>query len=131
MPVLFYIIIGLVIVTIYLVIWPTIRYFFAEVKARCKPKYFPYSHVVITGCGTGLGKALVEKIFQRGAMITMIGKDKAKLQQLMKEIDVSTLLVNLIIVKLGQSTVPLINYVACDITTLSSKKISNILDCAE
>ena len=131
MPVLFYIIIGLVIVTIYLVIWPTIRYFFAEVKARGKPKYFPYSHVVITGCGTGLGKALVEKIFQRGAMITMIGKDKAKLQQLMKEIDVSTLLVNLIIVKLGQSTVPLINYVACDITTLSSKKISNILDCAE
>jgi len=86
-PVLFYIILSLILCICYLVIWPVCRYFLTEIKARCKPKYFPYSHVVITGCGTGLGKALVEKIFQRGAMITMIGKDKAKLQQVVKEID--------------------------------------------
>lgn len=29
------------------------------IRALCHPITFPYKHVVITGCGTGLGKALV------------------------------------------------------------------------
>jgi hypothetical protein len=90
-PMFFYIIIGAVIFISYMIIWPTCRYAALNIKARCKPTHFPYEHVVITGCGTGLGKALVDKIFHRGAVITMIGKDKTKLQQVQKEIDVSNL----------------------------------------
>jgi len=50
---------------------------------------FAYQHVLITGCGTGLGKSLVQGIFTRGAVVTMIGKDAKKLEQLKKELDVS------------------------------------------
>ena len=40
---------------------------------------FPYQHVIITGCGSGLGKALVSEIYERGAYITMFGRDAVKL----------------------------------------------------
>ena len=43
---------------------------------------FSYQHVVVTGGGTGLGKALVQGIFTRGAIVTMVGKDEEKLEQL-------------------------------------------------
>ena len=52
---------------------------------------FSYKHVLITGCGTGLGRSLVQEIFTRGAVITMIGKDEAKLRKLAQELDVSNL----------------------------------------
>ena len=45
--------------------------------------------MVITGGGTGLGKTLVQGIFTRGAMVTMVGKDEHKLEQLARELDVS------------------------------------------
>ena len=50
---------------------------------------FSYQHVVITGGGTGLGKTLVQGIFTRGAIVTMVGKDEHKLEQLARELDVS------------------------------------------
>ena len=50
---------------------------------------FPYKHVLITGCGTGLGKALVQELFLKGAYITMIGRDSEKLQRVASSIDVS------------------------------------------
>jgi short-subunit dehydrogenase len=78
-------------------------------KAYCRPTMFSYQHVVITGCGTGLGRSLVQKIFTRGAVITMIGKDKAKLKQLRDELDP------------GLSTIPLINVITCDISQLDTR----------
>ena len=51
-----------------------------QVKAFCKPVMFSYQHVVITGGGTGLGKTLVQGIFTRGAIVTMVGKDEEKLE---------------------------------------------------
>jgi D-arabinose 1-dehydrogenase-like Zn-dependent alcohol dehydrogenase len=52
------------------------------IRALCHPITFPYKHVLITGCGTGLGKALVQEIFMKGAVITMIGRDQEKLIKL-------------------------------------------------
>jgi hypothetical protein len=60
-------------------IYPLIVYIVKSIKAICHPIMFPYKHVVITGCGTGLGKALVQEIYMKGAYITMIGRDKDKL----------------------------------------------------
>jgi len=60
-------------------IYPLIVHIVKSVKAVCHPIMFPYKHVVITGCGTGLGKALVQEIYMKGAYITMIGRDKEKL----------------------------------------------------
>jgi D-arabinose 1-dehydrogenase-like Zn-dependent alcohol dehydrogenase len=59
------------------------------IKAICHPITFPYKHVLITGCGTGLGKALVQEIFMKGAFITMIGRDQEKLLKLAEQVDVS------------------------------------------
>ena len=61
------------------IIYPTIVYFIKYIKALCNPITFPYKHVLITGCGTGLGRALVSEIYMKGAYITMIGRDKEKL----------------------------------------------------
>ena len=55
---------------------------------------FSYQHVVVTGGGTGLGKALVQGIFTRGAIVTMVGKDEEKLEQLRNELDVSIVFQN-------------------------------------
>lgn len=52
------------------------------IKAVCHPITFPYKHVLITGCGDGLGKALVQEIFMKGAYITMIGRNQEKLLKL-------------------------------------------------
>lgn len=60
-------------------IYPMIVHIVKSIKAICHPIMFPYKHVVITGCGTGLGKALVQEIYMKGAYITMIGRDKEKL----------------------------------------------------
>lgn len=59
-----------------------------SIKALCYPVMFPYKHVVITGCGTGLGKALVSEIYMKGAYITMIGRDKEKLLKVAQQVDV-------------------------------------------
>ncbi len=40
-------------------LYPMIVYITKWIKAICHPITFPYKHVLITGCGTGLGKALV------------------------------------------------------------------------
>jgi hypothetical protein len=65
---------------LYFYVVPVIRFYSSVVKASCKPVSFSYQHVLITGGGTGLGRSLTRQIFTRGAVITMIGKDKAKLQ---------------------------------------------------
>ena len=49
-------------------------------KAYCEPTVFPYQHVLVTGGGTGLGKALVKGVFTRGAIVTIVGKDEQKLE---------------------------------------------------
>lgn len=61
------------------VIYPMLVHIAKSIRAICYPIMFPYKHVVITGCGTGLGKALVSEIYMKGAYITMIGRDKDKL----------------------------------------------------
>lgn len=61
------------------IIYPTIVYLIKYIRSLCNPVTFPYKHVLITGSGTGLGKALVSEIYMKGAYITMIGRDKEKL----------------------------------------------------
>lgn len=62
------------------VIAPIFRFIGRQIKAVCKPVTFPYQHILITGGGTGLGRCLVQEIFMRGAVVTMVGKDEAKLE---------------------------------------------------
>ena len=60
-------------------VYPMLMYCYKNVKAITHPIMFPYKHVLITGCGSGLGRALVNEIHLKGAYITMIGRDKEKL----------------------------------------------------
>lgn len=60
---------------LFFVVLPTLKYWTKYIYAVCKPIKFPYQHVLITGCGTGLGRCLVQGVFTRGAVVTMIGKD--------------------------------------------------------
>ena len=78
MWVLFYI--GLACFIIAFVLRPFIIYLSNHMRALCKPVMFSYQHVVITGGGTGLGKTLVQGIFTKGAIVTMVGKDGDKLE---------------------------------------------------
>ena len=49
---------------------------------------FNYKHILVTGCGSGLGKALVADLYMKGAYITMIGRNSEKLQKVAQAIDV-------------------------------------------
>lgn len=62
-------------ITIFVVV-PITQYWRRYCASLCKPVMFSYQHVLITGCGTGLGRSLVQGIFTRGAVVTMIGKDE-------------------------------------------------------
>lgn len=64
------------------VVVPLFFYLFRGVKAYATPIMFSYKHVLITGCGTGLGRALVQELYMRGAYITMVGREEEKLKQL-------------------------------------------------
>ena len=69
-------------------VYPLVVRAFKQIKAITHPVTFPYKHVLITGCGTGLGKAIVQEIYQKGAYITMIGRDKDKLLSVAQSVDV-------------------------------------------
>lgn len=71
------------------VLIPLVSASYKWIKAVCHPIMFPYKHVLITGCGSGLGKALVQEIFMKGAYITMVGRDQEKLKKLALSVDVS------------------------------------------
>ena len=71
---------------------PYLSYLSKLLNAFCKPTNFAYQHVVITGGATGLGKALVQGVFTKGAIVTMVGKDEDKLEQLRNELDVSVVI---------------------------------------
>lgn len=58
------------------VIIPLGIFIYKYIKALCHPITFSYKHVLITGCTGGLGKALVQEIFMKGAYITMVGRDR-------------------------------------------------------
>lgn len=70
------------------IVYPVLTYFIKYIRAIANPITFPYKHVLITGCGTGLGKALVQEIYMKGAYITMIGRDKDKLLKVAQSVDV-------------------------------------------
>ena len=76
---LVFIVYGIVIGIIALIKW---------IKAICHPITFPNKHVLITGGGAGLGKALVHEVFMKGAYITIIGRTAEKLRSVAESIDV-------------------------------------------
>ena len=61
------------------VVYPIVVYIWKSIKAMTHPITLPYKHVLITGCGSGLGQALVQEIYMKGAYITMVGRDREKL----------------------------------------------------
>ena len=72
------------------IIYPVILHIVKTIEVLCHPIMFPYKHVLITGAGSGLGKELVQKIYMKGAFITMVGRDPIKLEKTAEFIDVST-----------------------------------------
>ena len=74
--------------SVFLVPYHIGAYVYRYLHAIAHPITFPYKHVLITGCGTGLGKALVQEIYMKGAYITMLGRDGEKLQKLALSVDV-------------------------------------------
>lgn len=59
---------------IFLVI-PLIRYLTAKAYATIDPIKFELQHVMIVGASDGLGKELVRQVFEKGALVTMVGRD--------------------------------------------------------
>jgi hypothetical protein len=79
LPLMYYLEISFCLILSILVVFPVLIYFSKNIKALTHPIMFPYKHVLITGCGTGLGKALVQEMYLKGAYITMVGRDSEKL----------------------------------------------------
>lgn len=73
----------------YGIVIPLVLYTVRWIRALCHPITFPYKHVLITGCSSGLGKALVQEVFMKGAYITIIGRDPEKLKKVAESVDVS------------------------------------------
>jgi hypothetical protein len=61
------------------ILYPVVLHLVKTIDVICHPIMFPYKHVLITGAGSGLGKELVQKIYMKGAFITMIGRDAERL----------------------------------------------------
>lgn len=78
------------VIVVYGVLIPLVASGIKWIKAICHPITFPYKHVLITGCSSGLGKALVQEVFMKGAYITMIGRDSEKMRKLAESVDVRT-----------------------------------------
>jgi hypothetical protein len=77
------------IIVLYGILIPLIASGIRWIRAIFHPITFPYKHVLITGCQSGLGKSLVQEVFMKGAYITMIGRDRAKMMKLAESVDVS------------------------------------------
>jgi len=73
-----------------LLLGPIIMYFWRHIVCLCHPLMLPYKHVLITGGGSGLGKALASEIFRRGAYITLIGLEADLMKQAAEAIEVSS-----------------------------------------
>ena len=71
-----------------LVIYPYIVYVIKYIRAIMHPLNLNYKHVLVTGAGSGLGKAFVEELYMKGAYITMIGRNQEKLQKVAQSVDV-------------------------------------------
>lgn len=93
--------VALVIVT-YGILYPLIVTAIKWIKAVCHPIPFSYKHVLITGCGSGLGKALVQEMFIKGCYITMISRDGEKIKKVAESVDVSSFCVMTNMKCLGQ-----------------------------
>jgi FlaA1/EpsC-like NDP-sugar epimerase len=80
------VIIGLL---VWFVILPLLRYCVSKIKTTFEPIRFNMQHVMIVGASDGLGKAIVKEVFLKGALVTMIGRDEAKLRSIRDELDTS------------------------------------------
>jgi len=77
------------IIVLYGILIPLIASGIRWIRAIFHPITFPYKHVLITGCHSGLGKSLVQEIFMKGAYITMIGREPDKMMKLAESVDIS------------------------------------------
>ncbi len=71
-------------------LYPVLETAWRWIRALCHPITFPYKHVLIIGGDGGLGKALVQEMFMKGAYITMIGRQQEKLIKVAEQVDVRT-----------------------------------------
>jgi len=79
------------IIVLYGILIPLVASGIRWIRAIFHPITFPYKHVLITGCQSGLGKSLVQEIFMKGAYITMIGRDPEKMMKLAESVDISVI----------------------------------------
>lgn len=78
---------------------------------------FSYKHVLITGAGSGLGRAVAIEMFKRGAYITMIGKNE-------KDLHATSKIIDDLIEKTGKKPAnPLAQYFTVDITEITPANV--------
>ena len=73
---------------------------------------------MVVGGSDGLGKAIVNEVFKKGALVTIVGRDEAKLMKIRDELDVNQ----------GK---PLIRYFNEDIMNMESYQVEKLIRRAE
>ena len=88
------------------------RYFIKKTKTQYKDK-----HVFITGGSTGLGLSLAQKLYKRGANITIVARNEERLQKVTSEIK--------------KDDCGKIQYFSADMTNPDTKDIEKLIEKAE
>jgi len=69
----------LLLLGLYYVVIPLIRYLYMLVINYIDPIRFNLQHVMIVGGSDGLGKAIVREVFMKGALVTIVGRNETKM----------------------------------------------------
>ena len=101
-------------VLLFLII-PLFKYFLYKILTFFEPLRFNMQHVMIIGGSDGLGKEIVREIFMKGALITIVGRDPKKMNDIIDELDVN---------KQGD---PLIRFIQVDITKIDTMVVEKII----
>jgi len=102
------------------VVIPSLLYLIRKIKSICYPINFGTSHVLIIGGSNGLGKEIVKEVFTKGAVVTIVGRDKASMEDIASNLDPG-----------GKVDRPLIQFLETDILDLSSTDVKFFLKKAE
>lgn len=71
---------------------------------------------MIVGGSDGLGKEMVREVFMKGALVTMVGRDEKKMQEIINELNPDT-----------NKGDPLIRYFKADITNMEGYEVEKLI----